>query len=296
MENVLSYEQLDGYRTHYRLWGPSQGDDVVVMLHGGMSHSGWQAPLATRVGQLPGTAFIAVDLRGSGLNDRRGHIPSGELAVGDITRLVRHLKASYGRVHLAGWCFGAQVATVAAAHLAGEQVIASLIMISPGFFFNDRYSDVLDRSIESALAVVEELGLTPEPTRAYINVPLRPSDFTDHPAWHEFIDNDPLKLVRVTVSTIDSWEEIASQSEKDYARIGQLPVLAIFGKADKLVDNDRVRDFLLGHPDIQVHELDTGHAIHFEAAETLSGLVAGLIGHGPRSAADAPSMPTKLSP
>lgn len=287
IENVLSLEQPDGYLTHYRLWGPSNGDDVIVMLHGGMSHSGWQAPLGTRIGQLPGTAFIAVDLRGSGLNQGRGHIPSGELAVGDITRFLRHLKASYGRVHLAGWCFGAQVATVAAAHLAGEQVIASLIMISPGFFFNDRYSDVLDRSVESALAVVAELGLTPEPTRAYISVPLRSSDFTDRPEWHEFIDNDPLRLVRVTGSTIDSWEEIAIQSEKDYLRIGHLPVLAIFGKADKLVDNNRVRDFLLGHPDIQIHELNTGHAVHFEDAETLSGLVAALIGHGFPSVAGA---------
>jgi pimeloyl-ACP methyl ester carboxylesterase len=279
-EKVLSLEQPDGYRTHYRRWGPPDGDDVVVMLHGGMSHSGWQAPLGTRLGRLPGTAFVAVDLRGSGLNAGRGHIPSGELAVGDITRLLRHLSDPYARVHLAGWCFGAQVATVVAAQVAGEQVIASLIMMSPGFHFNDRYSDVLDRSVEAALAVVAELGLTPEPTRAYINVPLRSSDFTDRPEWHEFIDNDRLRLVRVTRSTIDSWEEMAVQSEQDYPRIGHLPVLAVFGKRDKLVDNERVRDFLLGHPDIRIHELDTGHAIHFEDADTVSGLVAAFIGPG----------------
>jgi alpha-beta hydrolase superfamily lysophospholipase len=281
VEKVLSLEQPDGYRTHYRLWGMSHGDDVVVMLHGGMSHSGWQAPLGTRLGRLPGTAFVAVDLRGSGLNEGRGHIPSGDLAVGDITRLLRHLSDSYARVHLAGWCFGAQVATVVAAQVAGGQVIASLIMMSPGFHFNDRYGDVLDRSIEAALAVVAELGLTPEPTRAYINVPLRPSDFTDRPEWQEFIDNDRLRLVRVTRSTIDSWEQIAVQSEKDYPRIGHLPVLAVFGRRDKLVDNERVRDFLLGHPDIRIRELDTGHAIHFEDADTVSGLVAAFIGHGP---------------
>jgi pimeloyl-ACP methyl ester carboxylesterase len=288
MENVLTLEQPDGYLTHYRLWGPANGEDVIVMLHGGMSHSGWQGPLGTRIGQLSKTAFIAVDLRGSGLNDGRGHIPSGELAVRDITRLLRHLKVSYGRVHLAGWCFGAQVATVAAAQLAGEQVISSLIMISPGFFFNDRYSDVLDRSIESALAVVEELGVTPEPTRAYISVPLRASDFTDRPEWLEFVDRDPLRLVRVTSSTIDSWEEIAIQSEKDYSRIGQIPVLAVFGKADKLVDNNRVRDFLVGHPDVCVHELDTGHAVHFEDADTLSDLFGAHIGHEPRPATRTP--------
>ncbi|MEU6239457.1 alpha/beta fold hydrolase, partial [Kitasatospora sp. NPDC047058] len=114
-EQVRVFEQPDGYLTHYRLWGPDRAADLVVMLHGGMSHSAWQAPLGTRLGRLPGTAFVAIDLRGSGLNAGRGHIPSGELAVEDIANVLRHLKDSYGRIHLAGWCFGAQVATVVAA-------------------------------------------------------------------------------------------------------------------------------------------------------------------------------------
>jgi pimeloyl-ACP methyl ester carboxylesterase len=289
MDYVLSLEQPDGYLTHYRRWGPPTGEDVVVLLHGGMSHSGWQAPLGTRIGKLPATAFVAVDLRGSGLNEQRGHIPSADLAVSDISRLLRHLRASFRRVHLAGWCFGAQVATVAAADLVDEQVIADLIMIAPGFFFSERYNDVLERCVDSALAVVEELGLTPEPTRAYISVPLRSSDFTDRPHWLGFIDNDPLRLVRVTAGTIDAWEEIAVRSEKDFARIGRLPVLAIFGKGDKLVDNGRVRNFLGSHPDVRMHELDTGHAIHFEDADRLSGLIAAFIGHSAGAGAAANS-------
>ena len=111
VENVLTLDQPDGYRTHYRRWGPATADDVVVMLHGGMSHSGWQFPLGTRLGRRPGTAFVAVDLRGSGLNAGRGHIPSADLAVGDIVQVLRHLHRDYRRIHLAGWCFGAQVAT-----------------------------------------------------------------------------------------------------------------------------------------------------------------------------------------
>src|SRR5205085_1803274 len=103
-ETVLTFAQPDGYQTHYRLWGPSTGDELVVMLHGGMSHSGWQAQLGIRIQRLPGTAFAAVDLRGSGLNSQRGHIPSGDLAIADIVWLLRHLKGAYGRVHLAGWC------------------------------------------------------------------------------------------------------------------------------------------------------------------------------------------------
>lgn len=279
IEDVRTFEQPDGYVTHYRLWGSAQGEDVVVMLHGGMSHSGWQEPLGSRLAQRPGTSFIAADLRGSGLNDKRGHIPSGELAVADIAGLLRHLKASYGRIHLAGWCFGAQVATVAAARLADEQVLSSLIMTSPGFFFHDWYMEVLDRSVEAALAAVEELGVKPEPERAFIAVPLRPTDFTDRPEWHKYIEEDSLKLVLVTEGTVDSWEEIAVRSEKDFFELGPIPVLAVFGKHDKLVDNDQVREFLAGRPHVEVHELDTGHALLFEDTDTLTALVSGFIEH-----------------
>ncbi|AGL16559.1 alpha/beta fold hydrolase [Actinoplanes sp. N902-109] len=272
-EALLEFTQPDGYRTHYRLWGPATGPDLVVMLHGGMSHSGWQAPLGTRLA-IP---FAAVDLRGSGRNALRGHIPAGELAVADIVRLLRHLAASYERIHLAGWCFGAQVATVVAAELADEAVPADLIMVSPGFFFTERYNDVLDRSVDAALAVVKELGLSPEPTRPYIAVPLRASDFTDHREWLDFIDNDPLRLVHVTEATIDAWEHIAVRSEKEYARIGARRVLAVFGRKDRLVDNATVREFLGSHPDVTTHELDTGHAVHFEAPAALAALITAFV-------------------
>jgi pimeloyl-ACP methyl ester carboxylesterase len=279
-EGVRTFEQPDGYVTHYRLWGAETAADLVVMLHGGMSHSGWQAPLGTRLaGRGDDLAFLAVDLRGSGLNAVRGHIPDGELAVADIARLLGSLKEARPgtRIHLAGWCFGAQVATVVAAGLAGRPVLTSLLMVCPGFFFNERYSDVLDRSIDAALDVVEELGITVEATRPFIRMPLRPSDFTDRPQWLAAIEDDRLKLSHVTVGTIDSWEEIAVRSEKDYAQIGPLPVRAVFGTRDKLVDNDRVRGFLSGHPDVRTHELDTGHAVHFEEPDALTRLLAGFV-------------------
>jgi pimeloyl-ACP methyl ester carboxylesterase len=39
----------DDYQSHYRLWGDSTGEDVIIILHGGMSHSAWQGPLAELV-------------------------------------------------------------------------------------------------------------------------------------------------------------------------------------------------------------------------------------------------------
>ncbi|MGW3989638.1 alpha/beta hydrolase [Streptomyces sp. NPDC004830] len=280
LEGVHTFEQPDGYVTHYRRWGSETAADLVVMLHGGMSHAGWQAPLGAGLARLGhDVAFLAVDLRGSGLNALRGHIPDGDLAVRDIELLLGSLKEARPatRLHLAGWCFGAQVATVAAAGLADRDVLASLLMVCPGFFFNDRYSDVLDRSIDAALDVVEELGITVEATRPFIRVPLRPSDFTDRAEWLAAIEDDKLKLSHVTAGTVDAWEAIAVKSETEYGRIGRLPVRAVFGTRDKLVDNDRVRDFLRSHPDLQTRDLDAGHAVHFEETEALTRLVAGFV-------------------
>jgi alpha-beta hydrolase superfamily lysophospholipase len=275
-EQVRTFQQSDGYLSHYRLWGAEQGDDVVVMLHGGMSHSGWQFPLGQAM-TAAGVSFIATDRRGSGLNAERGHLPSEAQSIDDVEEFLRHLRGSYRRVHLAGWCFGAQVASAVAAQIAGQDLISSLLLLAPGFYFNERYSDVLSLSIDSALAVVEEFGLKPEPAHAYIQVPLQPSDFTDRPEWHEFITADDLRLSKVTRSTVDVWEEIAQRAEKDFAAIGDVPVLAVFGRKDRLVDNDRVRAFLNERKPVQVEELDTGHALHFEQLDMLTTLLTSFI-------------------
>jgi pimeloyl-ACP methyl ester carboxylesterase len=279
-DGVGTFRQPDGYPTHFRVWGPEAAADRVVILHGGMSHSGWQAPLADRItGLADDTAFVAVDLRGSGLNEGHGHIPGGEVAVGDVVRLLESFRTANpaARIHLAGWCFGAQVATVAAARLASRATLSSLVMICPGFFFTERYEDVLDRSVDAALAVVDALGLNVEPERPFIRIPLRPKDFTDRPEWLEAIAEDQLKLTHVTVGTIDSWEEIAAWSEKDYAGLGPVPVRAVFGRRDRLVDNDRVAGFLSSHPDVEIHELDAGHAVQFEQPDALARFVTDVV-------------------
>jgi pimeloyl-ACP methyl ester carboxylesterase len=279
-EGVRTFEQPDGYLTHFRVWGAEAAADLVIMLHGGMSHSGWQAPLGNAIAELTDdVGFLAVDLRGSGLNEVHGHIPSGELAVGDIVRLVRSLReANPGtRLHLAGWCFGAQVATVAAVRLADQPALSGLFMLCPGFWFTERYEDVLDRSVDAALEVVEVLGVSVEPERAFVRIPLRPADFTDRADWLTAIGDDPLKLAYVTAGTIDSWEEIAGWSEKDYGRLGQLPVGAVFGTRDRLVDNHRVAEFLRSHPSVEIHEVDAGHAVQFEQPDVLARLVVELV-------------------
>jgi pimeloyl-ACP methyl ester carboxylesterase len=276
--DIRTYTQSDGYVTHYRLWGAPEGNNVVVILHGGMSHSEWQAPLADAIVKNSNVSFIAPDRRGSGLNSQaRGHLDSSEQLIDDIVEFLRSLKGPFVRVHLAGWCFGGQVATVVAAKVADQDMISTLMLIAPGFFFNERYGDVLRLSIESAREAVKEFGLKPEPTRAFITVPLQPTDFTMHPDWHQFITDDQLRLTKVTDSMVEVCGEIAVRAEKEFSRVGNIPVLVVFGTQDRLVDVGRVREFLVAEKAPTVENLETGHAVHFEQPDRLAEIMLSFI-------------------
>ena len=115
---VCFLEMSDGYKIHYRVWGKTEGEDAVVILHGGMGHSGWLAPLAKQFCSMsPDITVVAPDRRGCGLNQHRGDLGSVQTLIEDVVKHVEFLKRSFTRIHLAGWCQGAQYASVAATRL-----------------------------------------------------------------------------------------------------------------------------------------------------------------------------------
>jgi pimeloyl-ACP methyl ester carboxylesterase len=272
----------DGTTAHYRRWGAPEGGDAVVMLHGGMSHSGWQAPLAEAMVSMSDITFVALDRRGSGLDaESRGHMLSLEQVVGDVVSFARLLKQRFRRVHLAGWCFGGQVAAVAAAEMADEDVVSSLLLVAPGFTWSDRYSDVLRLSIQSVLQVVEDFGLQPEPVRAFIPLPLQPADFTMDPRWQRFILEDQHRLTRVTRNTVVVSYEIQERAAGALARLGGLPVLAVLGGRDRLVDNARVRDLIEERvQDPAVEVLDATHGVQFDQPRELARIITRFVAGG----------------
>lgn len=283
---VRTHTQSDGYASHYRLWGRPEGDDAIVLLHGGVSHSGWQAPLAEAVVAASDLSFLGLDRRGSGLNtESRGHLLTKEREIEDVVSFLESLRRSYARVHLAGWCFGGQVATIAASEVAGRDVISSLVLVAPGFVFNERYGDVLRLSIQAVFDAVRELGATPEPTRPFVPVPLQPTDFTTSEDWLRFVADDELRLTRVTERTVVVWFELAEWSRQALSALRGIPVLAVFGSRDRLVDNERVKEVLTEQvvdPAPTVETLDAGHAIQFEEPDRLAELVTRFVAEAPR--------------
>jgi len=86
---------------------------------------------------------------------------------------------------------GSQYAAVAAAGLGNE--LASLILLTPGFFWNERFRSVLSIAEKIVLEMVSEFKLKPERNHACIPVPMEAADFTLVDEWLDFIENDDLK-------------------------------------------------------------------------------------------------------
>jgi len=270
--DILVVDMPDRYKIHYRLWGKTEGEDVLLVLHGGMSHSGWQAPLAKELRLISGVmSMVAPDRRGCGLNQKRGDFGSVHLVVEDVLQHVEFLKRTFKRVHLAGWCQGCQFAAVAAAKL-GDQ-LSSLILLTPGFFWNERFRSVISVAERIILDMISGFKLKPDRDQAYVPIPMEPTDFTHEENWLDFIKNDPLKTTKITMKTVHIMDEI---QELSWSAILQnhLPTLAILAQHDRIVDNRKFREFTAhmfsSESRNRLVTLESAHAVQFEKPRELA--------------------------
>jgi L-alanine-DL-glutamate epimerase-like enolase superfamily enzyme/pimeloyl-ACP methyl ester carboxylesterase len=274
-ETVARQTMSDGYDIHYRLWGPESGSDVLVVLHGGMSHSLWQRPLAEAVRAGSTLSVFAPDRRGCGLNGARGDLASAVRTIEDVVEHLRMLATRFERVHLAGWCQGAQYAAVAAERLQGEGSLATLLLITPGLFWNARFRSVIDMTERVVQALLSHFNLAPEREDAFVPIPLQATDFTQSSAGLDFIDADGLKTTEVTLKSVIVMDEVQERSWESILGV-RLPLFALTATGDRIVDNVKVRkylDGLLRAPGNCVMELDAGHAVQFERPAELAALL-----------------------
>jgi pimeloyl-ACP methyl ester carboxylesterase len=269
---ICMLEMPDGYNIHYRIWGHPKGEDVLMILHGGMSHSGWQAPLATTLRSMsPDITIVAPDRRGCGLNENKGDLGSVELVIEDVVKHVEFLKGNFTRVHLAGWCQGSQYASIAATRIGN--ILSSLILLTPGFFWNERFRSVISIAENIIVEMIDEFKLEPEHQRACIPIPMEASDFTLVDEWLDFIESDKLKTTKITLKSAGIMDEVQELSWGAVLQ-NRLPTLAILAEKDRIVDNNKFQQFMgpmfTGKSRNKLIMVDSGHAIQFERPEEVA--------------------------
>jgi len=286
-ETLQIQTMSDGYQVHYREWGPNTGSDVLVVLHGGMRHSAWQRPLAEAVRARSALTVFAPDRRGCGLNAGRGDLESAERSIEDVVEHLRMLGGRFDRIHLAGWCQGGQYAAVAAQRMQDEGKLATLLLVTPGLFWNARFRSVIDMTERVAQALVTHFDLAPDREESFAPIPLQATDFTQTPDGLDFIDADPLKTTDVTLKSVVVMDEVQERSWEAILGV-RLPLFAMTASADRIVDNQKVRAYLgplLSAPGNQLVEIDAGHAVQFERPDELAAaLLEFMRAHGAPSA------------
>ena len=276
---IRNLKMDDQYKIHYRQWGAAEGEDALLILHGGMSHSGWQAPLAIELRSvMPDLTIFAADRRGCGLNDQRGDLGSVHSVIEDVTQHIKFLKTSFKRVHLAGWCQGAQYATVAASRI--PDALSTLILMTPGFFWNERFRSVLSITEQVILEMISVFKLQPDRDHACIPVPMEATDFTLKDEWLDFIEKDDLKTTLLNLKSARIMDEIQEMSW--FAMLGnRIPALVILALQDRIVDNRKVMQFIdplfSGKPENRVISVNSGHAIQFEQAKEVASAISDFV-------------------
>ena len=271
-EAVETQTMSDGYAIHYRLWGPARGSDVLVVLHGGMSHSAWQRPLADAVRARSTMSVFAPDRRGCGLNGGRGDLASANRSIDDVIEHLRMLAGRFERVHLAGWCQGGQYAAIAAQRLQDEGALATLLLITPGLFWNTRFRSVIDMTERVVQQLLTHFDLAPDRDESFAPIPLQATDFTQSPDGLDFIDADALKTTEVTLKSVIVMDEVQERSWEAILGV-RLPLFAMTATGDRIVDNQKVRGYLaplFARPGNRLVEIEAGHAVQFERPDELA--------------------------
>lgn len=256
---IESLELPDGHAVHVRGWRPPASRGAVLCFHGIQSHGGWYEGSAARLADA-GLTVLLPDRRGSGLNGPpRGHFDSIRQCIDDTRGLLERLLAETGRdaAHLVGISWGGRQAVLAARRW--PQRVRSLTLVAPGLF--PRVDLTMTEKFRVAMSLVNA-------RERCFDIPLCDARlFTANPERIRFVENDALKLSRVTAGFLLASRrldrEIRALPDSDWRG----PVHLFLAGRDRIIDNEPTRRWLRTLPseDRQITEYpDACHTIEFE--------------------------------
>ncbi len=262
---IEHFRASDGYVFHYRHWKPALAvpRGYVVSLHGIQSHSGWYEYSSRRLAES-GYDVRFLDRRGSGMNEcQRGHAPHYSRLMNDVAQFlafVRHhgdQHAPGAPVILQAVSWGGKLAAAVAA--ARPELVDALALLYPGI-----HGKIRVRWHERILLrLAKSLGMT----HKRVPIPLdEPALFTDAPAWRQFIFDDPLMLHEATVGFLNASIDLDRAARLSVADI-QCPTLLMLAGRDRIVDNDKTRQYfgrIAARRRVLYEYADAAHTLDFE--------------------------------
>lgn len=255
---VLTIDGAGGYPLHARHWTNPDAEELVVLVHGIVSHSLWLDSITTSLSQQ-GINCLAVDRRGAGLNhEDRGDAPSSAALLSDLQAVIEWSRQTGMKVHLCGFCWGANyLVNYLADNPSSEH---SVMLLAPSLFPAEF---IQERPFKT--------GSSPEATEE----PVMPiENFTSGPAFESFIKPDPLRVRRVSPRLNQVLQDFSQGVWMKFLRL-QLPCMVILGEKDDVVDNAatrRVFDRIPGEKH-QLHVVNGRHGIQFDAPDETSALM-----------------------
>ncbi|MEO7426377.1 MAG: alpha/beta hydrolase [Fibrobacteria bacterium] len=156
--------ECDGARIWYAAYGAGK---PVILLHGGMGHSGnwgYQAPALVDAGYRA----ILIDSRGHGRSTRDARPYSYEILASDVATVIGALRLE--RPALVGWSDGACTALVLAAR--APETVAGVFFFAcnmdpTGVRENIEFGPLLDRCIGRHAADYARLSATPDQFKSF---------------------------------------------------------------------------------------------------------------------------------
>lgn len=254
---TLTYS--DGYRATVRWWRPPDPRGAVLYFHGIQSHGGWYVGSGSRLAEA-GLAVLMPDRRGSGLNRAsRGHTPSAARSIADASECMKTLleRSGQSEAHLVGVSWGGKLCVALAS--SEPQRARTISLVAPGLFPR------VDLTTAEKFRV--GLSLIADREKLY-DIPLNdPRMFTANPERIAYVEQDQLKLTRVTASFLVS----SRRMDRFTARFGSSgyrgAIHLMLAGQDRIIDSDRTGDWLreLPNEDRQITLYrEAHHTLEFE--------------------------------
>ena len=224
-----------------------------------ISHSGWFQHWAAEL-VARGISLLAPDRRGSGLDgEARGDAGSVHTLLDDLDRWAELADRHAGRLHLCGFCWGANYAI----HYLSRcrRRFASLLLVAPGIY-----------PTAQVLARPQEAGESREPT---VEVPFRLEEFTRGPDLGRALRADPCRLERVSPRFVAIERQMAAWLPIHLIK-AKLPIFFVLAERDEISDSRQTRELYDRHrgPPDRCVTLPSAHAVVLEAPLELAELCA----------------------